>query len=134
MSFEEVKEQVMEELKKDFHVIPKVKGGSSDVKILDYITAYMAAENRVKIEDLKSPSRAENLPTMRYKIYYIVRRLYPKMSLKQIGTYFGRDWENAHSIVIYGSKQIEDNVKLFPKHESEMKRMEQEVKDILEAI
>lgn len=134
MSFEEVKEQVMVELKKDYHIIPKLKGGLADIKILDCITAYMAGENRVSVADLKSKSRSENFPVMRYKIYYLTRRIYPKMSLKQIGTYFGRDWENAHSIVIYGSKQIADQVGLFPKVATEMERMEAEIKEILGAI
>lgn len=131
MSFDEVREEVMQEIKKDFHVIPK-QGIITDGYILDLVTAVVCDEYKVSLEAIKSKSRKDGLPPIRFKIWYLAKKIKPNIGIRFIGRQFGKQSDNAHSVVIYGITQVEGDMKIYPKEKAIILDLELKIKDELE--
>lgn len=130
MSFDEIKEQVMEELKSEYIMIPKTKV-ITDGYILDLVTAVVCAEYKIPLEVIKSKSRKDNLPTIRYRIWWLAKKLHPSIGIRFIGRQFGKQSDNAHSVVIYGIEQMAGNIKFYPKEKEIMSNLELKIREEL---
>ncbi len=126
-------EEAVQIAEQEYILIPKVKKAEilSERKVLDLVTAIICQEYGFTMEEIKSRSRKGNLPRARYRIFYIARRIYPGLRIRETGRRFGLGDENAHCTVIHGIKQIEDEVKVTPKVKLEIELLEKRVREEL---
>lgn len=126
-------EEAVQIAEQDYILIPKVRKPQTirENTVLAITTAIVCQEYGFTLEEIKSRSRKGNLPRARYRIFYISKRVYPALQIRETGRRFGMGDQNAHSTVIHGINQIAGEVKVTPKVKLEMELLEKRVREEL---
>lgn len=132
MSIEEAKKI----LEKEYYIIPKLDISKSvpDTVLLDCIIGVVSHKYGVPIEVLKTKSRKDRLPEIRYKAFYIALKLRPRMCRTSLGRYFGKEGKTPHSIVSQGNAYIVERLHLNPTLKTELELLEGECSKVIQTI
>ena len=74
--------------------------------VVEKLLSIVSETYGVSLDDMKSSSRAQNISQARNVAMYVMKKVIPNITLKEIGDYFNKN----HATVIHSVKRIEESV------------------------
>lgn len=123
-------EEAIEVLKEDYILIPKQrsKDAPSKADIINGVSAIVCKEYGIDPESLKTHSREGLNPQIRYRVMYLIIKVWPGISYKYLAGYFNK---RSHCIVVHAVKKLQGEIDVMPKIKAEMEMLEQRVREEL---
>ena len=123
-------EEAIEVLKEDYILVPKQKisGKPSKLDVLNVVTQIVCGDYGVDPESLKTQSREGLNPQIRYRVMYLIVKVWPGISYKYLAGYFNK---KSHCIVVHAINKLQGEIDVMPKIKSEMESLEKRVREEL---